>query len=512
MPDEAKDTPRAWLLAALAVFAAGGLVEVASRPMNGDASWYVYVAGRLLDGDRPYVDLVDTNPPLILWLNMGVVVAARTIGAAPLRAFLVTVFGVIGVSLALAWRTSRGLPRTLRETCLAGFGFMLFIGVGPGFGQREHLAVALILPYAFAASAEARGERPPRGLAIVTGLLAGIGFSLKPFFVFPAAAVELWLAARRGWRVGMRPQALAMAGVFLVYGLLIALLTPQYFAVARRLAPLYPAHNPMGSTLVANSWRLAIVVSGAALAWRVCRRRAPGFVEVFLLLDAWLTVAIYLTGKGWDYHWFPALAFSWSLAISAAALLVEPLAARHQRLAAIATACLILAPVALSIQETRSRMPDRETGRLVRAGTREGDAVFVLSPWLHKAFPLVVEERLKWGMRYPMLLQVAAFYPEGSWSPGRYHADGAMAEEERRFKGEVVADFLKNRPAVLLVDDDPPTPLHRGFRYLDYFGADPAFARAMRDYERVGQTPSFVVYRRRGVSPALSSRRTRTSG
>jgi hypothetical protein len=389
---------------------------------------------------------------------------------------------------------------------------MLFVGVGPAFGQREHMAVALILPYAFAATAEARRDRPPRRLAILTGLLAGVGFALKPFFVFPAAAVELWLAARRGWRVWTRPQAVAMAGVFLVYGLLIALLTPQYFAVARRLAPLYPAHNPMGSTLVANSWRLVIVAAAVGLAWRVCRPRTVGFAEVFLLLDVWLTVSIYLTGKGWDYHWFPALAFSWSLAIAAAALLVEPLAMRHRRLAALATAGLVLVPVALSIQETQLRLPDRETDRLVHAGTREGDALFVLSPWLHKAFPLVVEEHLTWGMRYPMLLQVAAFYPEPSWSPGRYHATGEMTEEERRFKSEVVADFLKSRPAMLLVDDDPPTPLHRGFRYLDYFGIDPAFARAMRDYERVGQTPSFVVYRRRDLNPALSSRQSRTSG
>jgi hypothetical protein len=384
MSDEDRDRmPRPWCLVALAVFAAAGLAEVAWRPMNWDASWYVYVAGRLLDGDRAYVDLIDTNPPLILWLDMGVVAAARAAGVAPLAAFQVAVFAAIGLSLALSWRAGRGLPRPLREASLAVFGFMLLVGVGPAFGQREHLAVALVLPYAFAAADEGRGRRPTVWLAMVTGLLAGVGFSLKPFFVPIAAAVELWLATRRRWRVWCRPQALAMAGIIGLYGLLIACLTPQYFEVALRLAPLYPAHNPTGPKLIANSWRLGIVVAAMALAWASIRRRAPGFAEVFLLIDAWFTASLYLTGKGWDYHWFPPLAFSWSLAIGSAAMLLEPALRRRTGLAAVVVSSLIVIPTALTIQETRSRLPDRETARVVRDGTREGDAVFVLSPWIH---------------------------------------------------------------------------------------------------------------------------------
>ncbi len=489
----------AWLAVALGIFAVAGAVGVAWRPMNGDASWYVYIAGRYLDGDRLYVDLIDTNPPLILWLNMGVVALARTIGAAPLVAYHAFVFGLIGASLALAWRTSRGLPEVLRRASLAAFGFMLLVGVGPAFGQREHLTMALILPYAYAASAEARGERSPRRLAIVTGLLAGVGFSMKPFFLFAGLAVELFLAARRGVRVWLRPEALAMTAVIFVYGLLLLLLTPQYLDVARRFAPLYPAHNPMGSTLVASSWRLGIVAAAIGLAWVACRRRAPGWAEVVLLLDVWLTVAVYLTGKGWDYHWFPTLAISWSIGIGSAAMLLTRAAGRRTWMLGAAGAALVLIPTALGLQETAARLPDVETGRIVRAESRPGDAVLALSPWLHKAFPMVNESGVTWGMRHPMLWQIAAFYPEGTWAAGRYHEPDAMPAAERRFFGEVAADFLARRPKLLLVDDDPPTPLLAGFRYLEYFALDPAVARALREYEFVERTPSFVVYRRREV-------------
>jgi hypothetical protein len=512
--------PPAPLVVALAVFAVAGAVAASWRPMNGDASWYVYVAGRLLEGDRLYVDLIDTNPPLILWLNMGIVGAARAIGVAPLAAFRAGVFALIGVSLALSWRTSRGVPEVLRQASLATFGYMLFVGVGPAFGQREHLMMALVLPYAYAASAEARGERTPRRLAVVTGLMAGLGFALKPFFVPAALAVELILAARRGPRVWIRPQALAMGVVGIVYGVLLLILTPQYLDVARRFAPLYPAHNPMGSTLVANSWRLLVVVGSTGLAWGVCRRCARGWAEVFLLLDLWLTVAVYLTGKGWDYHWFPSMALSWAMVLGALAMIISGWEGSRRRLVVALGAGLALIAPALALLETASRLPDRETGRVVRSRTNPGDAVFVLSPWLHKAFPMVMDSGVTWGHRYPMLLSIAAFYPEESWEAGRYHALGAMSEPERRFLGEVSADFLRSRPALLLVDDDPPTPLHRGFRYLDYFALDPAFTQALGEYEYFKRTPSFVVYRRRDASPETalagitrgrSSRRIQTS-
>ena len=484
---------------ALGIFAVVGAVLVSWRPANGDASWYVYIAGRYLDGDRPYVDLVDSNPPLILWLNMGLVAVARAVGMAPLAAFRAAVFGLIGLSLGLSWRMSRGLPESLRRASLGAFGYMLFVGVGPAFGQREHMVLALILPYAYSASAEARGERTPRGLAILTGLLAGVGFSLKPFPLLAGVAVELFLAARRGVRVWLRPEALAMVGVVVAYGTSLAIFAPQYFDIARRFAPLYPAHNPMGSLLVASSWRLGIVAAAVGLAWAAGRRRAPGWAaEVFLLLDLWFTAAVYLTGKGWNYHWFPPLAISWSIAIGGAALLV---AGRRKGLVRVALAALVLVPPTLALQETATWLPDTETGRIVRAGTRPGDAVFVLSPWIHKAFPMVIETGVIWGSRHPMLWQIAAFYPEGSWSPGRYHAPESMSAPERRFFGEVASDFLKSRPALLLVDDDPPTPRHLGFRYLDYFRLDPGFARALNDYEFVTRTPSFRVYRRRAATP-----------
>ena len=302
--------PTALMVAILAGF---GVAQAAVLGPNGDASWYVYMAGRVLDGARPYIDLVDTNPPLIVWLDMAVVAAARGVGLAPLTAFQAAVFGLVGVMLAMAWRLGRGQPEALRRAGIVAWAFLLLVHVGAAFGQREHLLMILILPYAQGAVAEARGERIARGWALATGLLGGVGFALKPQFLVPVALVEGFLGWRCGRGVWRRPQAMALLGVFAAYGVAVAWWTPGYFRLAVRFAALYPHHRPTGAVLASSSWRLALVVPALAVSWAVGRRRATGWAEVFGLLTVGLTAVVYLTGKGWLYHWFPAEATSLAL-------------------------------------------------------------------------------------------------------------------------------------------------------------------------------------------------------
>jgi hypothetical protein len=68
----------AWCLAA--ALAALGLALIATGYINHDVAWYYYAAGRVLDGARLYVDIVDPNPPLVYYLDVPAVWAARRLG------------------------------------------------------------------------------------------------------------------------------------------------------------------------------------------------------------------------------------------------------------------------------------------------------------------------------------------------------------------------------------------------------------------------------------------------
>ena len=496
------------LVALLAGLAAAGLVQLAWLPANGDATWYVYVAGRMLDGDRPYVDLVDSNPPMILALSMVPAAVARLTGLSVLALAKGAVVGLIGASLALCWRLGRGMPAAVRQASIAGWAYLLMVGIGQMFGQREHLMLILVLPYAGAAAIAARGERVPRRLAVVVGLMAGAGFAIKPFFVPAAALVELLLAARLGLGAWRRPEALAIGGVFLAYAAAVPIGTPEYFDVARRFAPLYYHHQPFGPILWRSSWRLPLVLGGAGVSWALMRRRLPGRSEALGLLAVGLSASVYLNGKGWLYHWYPATATATGLVVEATGLAMLGLPAPRRRAWATFAATVMVPILTASTLAHWINLDwrDEPADRIVRAlAGRRGEAVVVLSPWLSDAFPMVVETGATWGLRYPMLWQTGAFYAGEPWRPGGEHPRDAMGPAERRFLAELAADVDRSRPAVLIVSDAPPGPRFDGFDHLAYVSADPDFARLMAGYVEVLQTDRGRVFCRRDLAGLASA-------
>ena len=84
-PDNRLFNALAWL-AALALAVAGRHIALA----NTDVSWLLTLDEKWLDGARPYVDIVETNPPMSLYLYMPVVLLGRWTSIAPDRAVVVT--------------------------------------------------------------------------------------------------------------------------------------------------------------------------------------------------------------------------------------------------------------------------------------------------------------------------------------------------------------------------------------------------------------------------------------
>jgi hypothetical protein len=69
-------------VAVLAIFGITGN-SLASSWINHDAGWYLHVAGAWLDGATLYRDVIDTNPPLIIFLSAVPVWLGRITTIAP---------------------------------------------------------------------------------------------------------------------------------------------------------------------------------------------------------------------------------------------------------------------------------------------------------------------------------------------------------------------------------------------------------------------------------------------
>ena len=58
-----------------------GVLPVFLGILNHDAAWLLHAAGRVLAGDALYVDVDETNPPLIVWLSFAPVLLAALPGS-----------------------------------------------------------------------------------------------------------------------------------------------------------------------------------------------------------------------------------------------------------------------------------------------------------------------------------------------------------------------------------------------------------------------------------------------
>src|SRR4051812_17499075 len=125
------------------------LFTMLRSPLKDDIAWLLYVARRWMAGRELYIDVVEVNPPLIVWISAVPLQIARWIDADPrFVAMPVFIAGVLGC----AWWTAvllrrRGGVCTDLLPVFAVIGSALLILPAADLGQREHLLVAAFLPY-----------------------------------------------------------------------------------------------------------------------------------------------------------------------------------------------------------------------------------------------------------------------------------------------------------------------------------------------------------------------------
>ena len=129
----------------LFLFVLAAVLFIAIRsPMKDDIAWLLYAARRWMAGRELYVDVVEVNPPLIIWISAVPLEIARWLDVSP-HFVVMPVF--VAVVLGCAWWTA-GLLRT-RDGILAD-RLPVFAVIG---------SVLLVLP---AANGMTRQGRRPR--------------------------------------------------------------------------------------------------------------------------------------------------------------------------------------------------------------------------------------------------------------------------------------------------------------------------------------------------------------
>jgi hypothetical protein len=465
-------------------------------PLKDDVAWLLYVARRWMAGRELYVDVVEINPPLIVWISAIPIWLAGVLG---LDAQYTAVPFFVAAVLACAWWTARLLQGSGemfvdRLPVFAAIGTVLLVVPAGDLGQREHLLVAAMLPYLALFSRALDGERPALRDSLIAGVLAGLGCALKPRYAGVFVALE-GLAVLHGVKP-LRVKSLAAGATMLAYVGLVALFCPAYLRRAVPLAlALYGATDVPLQHLIADSLRLIFGQAVAVALWWSQRRRMPeGNLMLTLVVFAITsTVICFMDGKDWFYHRLPAtVATVLALLCWTASTLIHRRAdARRPFLAVVAGAVAFLVFVVAAFQRLEPGValavePEQNTiAKLERLIRKEKARTYIaFSEWIALGFPVVNNTGVAWASRFDSMWAL-----KGELWRVRFDAVGAKEWPIRRW---VAHDFIVGCPDIAVVDTREGV-----VNYVGVLSAsDPAFARAWSRYRQIAAFDGLVVYRR----------------
>lgn len=526
------------LISVAALLEAMRLILAHPLAINHDAAMYVYMGGLLREGQVPYVDMIDLNPPLVIYLSAIPAAVASALGTHPHVTFnaAVWLFTVWSVAASRRVLRSTAAPGSESEAIPAAIAAAAYLLVGADqFGQREHLFVLGFVPYfLLRCRRESSGTTASTAYALTAGALAGIVACLKPHFVLTALMPEAWWAARRNGRRLMLPPE--VAGFLFAAALYAAhfLFLPDIMreALFARWLPLissgYGAYGQPVSDLV---WRLRLwlpPVAGVGIM-ALAARRLPGgkaLAVPLCLVTAAATIGVFAQAKGWPYHAIPARIM---LGIAVAVVLARlgdlwdgnrrtagwSARARPAILAAgliavaVETGAVAVLAARPQVDEARARLIARDPlAAAIAAHSSAGDQIWMLSTDVAFSFPFVTQLDRRQGSRYMFAFPLPMIYRGEAAAPGGpfpYHlSDARLAAEEARLRQDLVDDLRARQPALIAVDERciacPP-----GFTLHGYLEAAGLLEGGTGHYRELGTFRNARLYARRDRAPKEES-------
>lgn len=472
------------------------LFTVLRAPMKDDIAWLLYVARRWMAGRSLYVDLVEVNPPLVVWLSALPIELGTWLNVdsqyVAMPSFIAAVLGCGGWTAVLL--RARGGIFADRLPVFAAIGCVLLMVPAADLGQREHLLVATMLPYLALFAATLDGVPPTLGRGIIAGAIAGVGCALKPLHagVFVALECVALCYNLRPWRAMPLAAAVTMA----TYGAVVALVCPAYLARAVPMAlALYGGIDVAHSQLLRESAWLLAGEAVVLVVWWQARRALPerNLLLGMVIFSAASTAICFIDGKSWFYHRLPATIVTilalicWAVSATVHRHLRTRRLRLHMAMAAAAFALFgagayqrMEPEVALAMEPEVTTIEKLET--VIR--DQHARTYIAFSEWIGLGFPVVNKTGVAWASRFDSMWAI-----KGELWRARFDPAAAKEFPVRRW---VTHDFIAGCPDIAVVDSRPGG--------IDYIGvlsaADPSFGRVWSRYKQIGMVDGLTVYRR----------------
>lgn len=501
------------------------VLRVFRWPVGHDQSWLLYAASQVLHGVKLNgAELVETNPPFIVWFMSLPVVLGQMLHLGILNGFRVFVIGVVAITSA--W-SALLFYRLRRPTSLLLWLFLLLLCVDGwsvailnDVGQREHLVVFLLLPYLLVAAFRIEGRTLPLAESLLIGIVAAVAMCLKPQHLLDLAVVELLVLYRlRNLRAWVHPTWVALTAGCFVYLVSARLFAPSYFAnIIPLLVETYWGLNAPLLEVLQREWVALFWAAVCCVVYLLQRRhlRMRTLITIIMAAAFGALLAYVQQHKGWVYQsicfrFFVYLALG-LIAIDVLDRLVlreagedsHPVKFLHAGAVSLVVFAVVFAALFSHLQNVPYGSEPRRHLAAIYGAYPRGTvvALYSPSPW---EFPIVIDQGKVWGSRYFHLWMLPAIMR--SEDPADTDKDHHLsAEKEAQLVGLLrtteAEDLAHWQPQVVVEDPcggpDFCAELHREHfaKLVDWFSVSPEFREQWSHYSFQRSVNGLDVYTR----------------
>lgn len=432
--------------------------------IDADPSWLMHAAWRMLHGGNYLQNFFEVDPPMAIYLYLIPAWVARIFHIDLLSSLYIYTYvcEFVGILFCrqMLFKIFRDEDVKIRALLQIVVAVIIIFLPGSQFGQRQHFLIIFTLPYFLLVYLRFTEQPVSRALAAVIGLLAGIGFAIKPFYLFSFIMVEIyWLCSKKTWKFLLRPEIVLIALVFLAYAASLVLFTSDYITkVIPQISPIYYSDTAMSIWRIVLKPITLLLLSTILFCVILCRKLVwYKLVMICLLASAgfWLS---YVVQRGdWYNHVLPCMAYlllTWTLLASACCKQAKGISSNWIALMALLVAIYPLEIAArsifLSIEYKRISAYQQQIDQVKKLA--QGKAIYFFTPFitLSGVYPLVDYAHVCSVSRFPSLWMSKPLY--GREISGKYPATN-LDKERHFFQEAVIEDLLQGQPYLILVEE-----------------------------------------------------------
>ncbi len=462
-----------------------------------DVSWLIDMCARILNGERAYIDVFETTPPVPVLLYMPGAWIERQFGFPAELAVIVYAYAAY---VGVLWLMLRLLPEKLgglgpaRWFAVFPAGLFLFILTNDTFAQRETFSAALMAPMICVLIAwRQTGEWSRLPLRVIAAVLAGLAAAIKPpLFTLPLLLCGAYLIfTTRSIRPLYSSGLIASAGAFAVITAASFAIFPAYFDGVYQL--MRDVYVPIRHHVVYGVFSDAFLFAAACILLMRFRpkgsRGADETDQLLLIVSVGFMGAYFGQAKYFDYHVTPFALFAFIIAWNSFLMNMAPICetrdARWRIWIVGALLAFVSAGLFHSFDDDEPKLRDRSW-----AEDLEHPTAMAISSGYITGYPLAREIGATWVNR--IHCQWAITYPEAMMSRQR-----VSAEQTTLFKKYQDEELAR---VAALVPDKKPDIIIQSTTATSLWLADKLLERnpaLFDDYVVVAEEGVFRIWRRK---------------